>query len=45
MNTLFVTQELAQRLIEAERDCCIDWVRAMEAEPGNPFGIVVRTFG
>lgn len=38
-------KKLAQRLITAERDCYVDWVRAMEAQPNNPFGIAVRTFG
>jgi hypothetical protein len=45
VNTPFLTKELAQRLITAERDCYVDWVRAMEAQPNNHFGIAVRTFG
>jgi hypothetical protein len=45
MNTPLATKELAQRLIAAERDCYIDWVRAMQAQPGNPFGIAIQTFG
>jgi hypothetical protein len=36
---------LAQRLVDAERDCMVDWLRAMEAEPGNPYGIAIRMFG
>ena len=36
-----LTTELAQRLIAAERDCMVDWLRAMEALDGNPFGISV----
>jgi hypothetical protein len=45
MNNLFATKQLAQRLIEAERDCYVDWVRAMEAHPDDDFGIAVRSFG
>lgn len=48
MQMPFATQALAQRLITAERNCYVDWVRAMEAnegQPNNPFGIAVRTFG
>jgi hypothetical protein len=41
----FLTTELAQRLIAAERDCMVDWLRAMEALDGNPFGIAIRQFG
>jgi hypothetical protein len=40
-----LTTELADRLITAERDCYVDWVRAMEAQPGNPLGIAVQQFG
>lgn len=40
-----VTPQLAHRLISAERDCYVDWVRAMEAQPGNPLGIAVQQFG
>ena len=45
MNTPFVTPQLAQRLIDAERDCYVDWVRAMDAQPDNDFGIAVQSFG
>jgi hypothetical protein len=45
MNDLFATKKLAQRLIEAERDCYVDWVWAMEAHPDADFGIAVRSFG
>lgn len=40
-----VTQEFARRLIDAERECIADWLRAMEALPGNPLGIAIRRFG
>lgn len=40
-----LTTELAQRLVAAERDCMVDWLRAMEALDGNPFGIAIREFG
>ena len=40
-----LTTELAQRLIAAERDCMVDWLRAIEAADGNPFGIAIRQFG
>jgi hypothetical protein len=40
-----LTAQLAQRLIAAERDCMVDWLRAMEAADGNPFGIAIRQFG
>jgi hypothetical protein len=40
-----LTANLAQRLIAAERDCMVDWLRAMEAVDGNPFGIAIREFG
>jgi hypothetical protein len=40
-----LTTELAQRLIAAERDCMVDWLRAMEAVDGNPFGIAIRQYG
>src|SRR5262245_34862821 len=36
---------LVQRLVDAERDCMADWLRAMEAEPGNPYGIAIHMFG
>jgi hypothetical protein len=39
-----LTSELAQRLIAAERYCKVDWLRAMEAVAGNPFGIAIREF-
>ena len=40
-----LTPELAQRMIAAERDCMVDWLRAIEAVDGNPFGIAIRQFG
>lgn len=39
------TAGLVQRLIAAERDCMVDWLRAMEAETGDPFGIAIGEFG
>jgi GNAT superfamily N-acetyltransferase len=39
------TTELVQRLIAAERNCYVAWLRAMEALPGNPLGITIRAFG
>ncbi|MBA3873044.1 MAG: hypothetical protein H0X30_28250 [Anaerolineae bacterium] len=45
MTIPFMNTELAQRLIAAERDCYVDWVRAMQAQPDNPFGIAIQTFG
>jgi hypothetical protein len=36
---------LAKRLVDIETACIVDWVRAMESETGNPFGITVQTFG
>ncbi|MDP9366570.1 MAG: hypothetical protein M3Q10_20480 [Chloroflexota bacterium] len=39
------TPDLMRRLVGAERTCYLDWVRAMEAEPGNPFGIAAEAFG
>ncbi len=39
------TTELAQRLVAAERDCYVAWLRAMDALPGNPLGITIRAFG
>lgn len=39
------TAELVARLIAAERDTMVGWLRAMEAVPGNPFGIAIRDFG
>ena len=32
-------------MIAAERDCMVDWLRAMEAVDGNRFGIAIREFG
>jgi hypothetical protein len=45
LNLPEVTPQLAYRLISAERDCYVDWVRAMEAQPDNAFGIAVQQFG
>jgi len=42
---LLPTPDPMRRLVYAERTCYLDWVRAMEAEPGNPFGIAVEGFG
>src|SRR3954451_7148868 len=42
---LLPTPALVQRLVDAERDCMVDWLRALEAEPDNPLGIAIRTFG
>jgi hypothetical protein len=42
---LLPSTELAERLICAERDCYVDWIRTMEMLPGNPFDVEVRTFG
>lgn len=39
------TTELVQRLIAAERDCCVAWSRALEALPNNPLGVTIRQFG
>ncbi len=45
LNLSEITPQFAHRLISAERDCYVDWGRAMEAQPGNPFGIAVQQFG
>jgi hypothetical protein len=37
-----LTTELAQRLIAAERDCMIDWLRAMEALGGCQTALLYR---
>ncbi len=39
------TAELVSRLIDAERNCMIDWLKAMEDLPGNPLRVSVETFG
>jgi hypothetical protein len=39
------TPELAARLVAAERDCVRDWLRALAALPGNPFGAEWADFG
>jgi hypothetical protein len=43
--TQMPTKELAQRLIDAERDCLVAWLRAIESIPGNPLRTTVREFG
>jgi hypothetical protein len=40
-----ITPLLAQRLVDAELLCLTDWLRAMEAVEGNPFGVVIKSFG
>lgn len=37
--------ELVHRLAMAERACMTDWLSAMHAAPGNPFGVTIRQFG
>lgn len=39
------TEELVARLVAAERTCYVDWLRAMEAEPGNPLRVQILEFG
>src|SRR6185503_4095699 len=39
------TAEIAARLVAAERDCVRDWLRALAAMPGNPFGAEWADFG
>jgi hypothetical protein len=36
---------LVSRLIDAERNCMIDWLQAMQSLPGNPLDVVIETFG
>lgn len=39
------TPELVTRLIDAERNCMIDWLQAMQRLPGNPLNVAIETFG
>ena len=39
------TPDLVARLVAAERQCMTDWLQALADLPGNPFGIVIQTFG
>ncbi len=38
-------QELAQRLVQAERNCMKDWLCGIREVQGNPFGVAMRDFG
>ena len=42
---LLPTPALVEQLIDAERDCMVDWLTAMAALPGNPLGSVIENFG
>jgi hypothetical protein len=44
-NLPLATAQLAARLVAAERDCVRDWLRALAALPGNPFGAAWADFG
>ena len=37
--------ELVSRLIDGERNCMIDWLRAMQSLPGNPLSVAIENFG
>lgn len=40
-----LTNDLADRLIQAETRCYVDWMRAFQALPDNPFNAQVAYFG
>jgi hypothetical protein len=39
------TPELVEQIIDAERNCMIDWLEAMQSLPGNPLQIAIENFG
>ena len=40
-----VTKPLALRIGKSEADYFVSWLKVMQAQPGNPFGIEIRQFG
>jgi len=44
-NTLLPTSDLVRQLINAERDCLVDWLRLMAELPGNPLRIAIEQYG
>jgi len=45
MNFPVVTKPLALRVGKSEADYFASWLKVMQAQPGNPFGIEIRQFG